>query len=470
MANILPSVTVTAILEETTYRATEIVPSLSAGLAIAFGVLLLVVSIADRGLRNSVTLLPAAGAALLAWMALRDPGYFATAGDLFSARYSATAACAGAGAAGIALGIAAMARFRLSGAARTRVSSHLAVGASILGAVFFAASVGNRLSLGDPRQALPCVVAKGSWRGHAGFARPLEAVLAAPNWESHGFLNLQRAFVPRVVSETESKLRGWSCDTCQVTIPPSSPGEHTVTVRGLAGRITFEQELAFTAIEESGNPLWPLRVGERHVFGLAHHERGREGGWAVAISAGMKHLKPEHGAIHVDDGSLSVSVVRTEMREGFRHFVLDVRDAKGSRTLRVMADGGETWLVPEDGRKRVPFVSTFKKGERSGLFVCHFAEEASLPLNTCASGTDPSAPVAGPVSGTKSAERSTGQELGATAAALLTFGMIVPGNGAYEEYCYQSASPGTGESMPVAPSPPGDSDPFIPQFVACPPR
>lgn len=466
-----PTATVTGILEDTTYRATEIAPWLSTGLAVVFGLVCIVIAVGDRGLRSSATLLAGAGAAVVGWLVFANPGHLATAGDVFSRQYKSIAACASAGAAAVGLGIAAAARFRLTAAARTVVSVRLVILTTTAGVILLAAATGNRLALGTPNQSLPVIKKVGHWRGHAGFAQPLDAALAAPHWEWRGLFNLDRVFVPNVVPDPEAKLLGWSCDSCTSTLKPQVPGEHAVTVGGRAGRIAFEQALTFTAIEESGNPLWPLRVGERHVFGLAHHARGVEGGWAVAMTAGMKHLTPKHGSITVDDANMSVSVVRTEMHEGFRHFVLEVRDAGTVRALLVMAEGGETWLVPEGGRKRVPFVSTHRKEEGSARFSCHFADEASLPFDTCASGIEPSIPVRGPVSGIKSTDRSVGEDVGAIAAAIVSLGAVVAGNGAYEEYCYQSATPGTGETMPVAKDSSEESErPYVPALVACPPR
>jgi hypothetical protein len=446
------------------------------------GMLMLALAVGAGALRRFgavAALVPSAAIAFVSWHVLRSSSAAGTAGRYFADRYDAVAASGAAGAGALVFGGAGIAWLvwkARSGAppsvaAAPMVIFPLALGAGIALLVF---ALRIRLALGPPAQPLPVVVKEGAWMGHTRFVHAPRASLSEPTRRSFWSPGNERAPQPTAVDEETARANGWICETCEAMLEPDRPGEVVVPVRGRAGVVRFEAKPTFTAIDESGSPLWPMRVGERHVFGLAHHAMGAEGGWGVAIAEGTGHLAPRRGMTRVERAHLVLTVTGTEMREGFRHFQLEIAEGGARRTIRVVGEGGETWLRLDSG-ERVPLLRS-PSARTKGLFACHFAESVGLRLSTCSDGTDARAPVAGPVSGIARSENTAGQDLTRWLVAAASLGAIAPGHGAYDEYCYETAESGGGEIMRVERPPPPEpsQEPShgsggLP-FVACPER
>lgn len=432
-------VTIDGVLEGTRFHASEAVPWLSTRLGVIVGVGTTIFAFADRRIRSAGTIASATAAAMITWMLIADGELVATAGEVFAAQYQAAYACAAAGAAALCLGLIARVR---------RNESIAATVVGVCGALLFASAIANRLSLGDPFQKLPVVMPIGSWRGHADFPQQLKAGLAIPKWQPVDIFKTGRGeFTPTIAADGELEPLGWSCGNCETAMTPNDPRAYDITVRGRAGRIAFERTLRFTAIRELGNPLWPMRVGERRVFGLAHHARGHDGGWLPALATGnANHLATRAGDVKVEHARLVITVVRTEMRDGFRHFILEVTENSRVRRLAVMGEANETWLAPADGGPNVEFIHNYGRPLARGVYQCYFAKKAALPFFAC---SDPRGLVPGPVSGARSDQEVTSDDVIDALVPLFTIGAVVPGDKSYDEYCYEGATAGTGDAMGI---------------------
>jgi hypothetical protein len=233
-------------------------------------------------------------------------------------------------------------------------------------------------------------------------------------------------------------------------VHPTTVGATGVVVHGHAGRVRFERRLEFTGLREQGNALWPMRVGERHVFAVQTSRGESAGGWAVAIADGAHALVPHSlGAPTVRPHIAEVRVVRTMMKDGLRHFVLELaREGRETQSFEVYALDGETWLEREDNLPPAKLIEAHHVPSE-GAYRC---EILGMPFSLCNAGGDRRFKVPGPIGGTIESS-DDGKSLLVT---LLTLGAVAPGSGPESHWCLESAESGDGDSMPVADSPPSD--------------
>jgi hypothetical protein len=404
----------------------------------------------------------AVGAALV--YGFTSAPYLST-GTMFADAYLDAAIAAACG--GAALGTAALAIAlspRGDGAERrARIATAVAAVTVATGLATAAIAIRQRLVLGPRSTELPLVMRTGRWRGHAGFTHDVRAVFGRPGWT--GFF--RTTFSPIELTSEDAGARGFLCDDCEQKVHPTTAGATGVVVHAHVRRVRIERRLEFDALVEKGNPLWPLRVGERHVFAIQSSPRESTGGWATAIADGARSLVPHAtGGPTVERHQEELFVARTVMKGGLRHFVIEVSQPdEPPATIEVYALDGETWVAHDDGDDSRERLFEPRAVPTEGAYYCSVAR---LPFTICNAGGDSHFKVMGPIGGNISGDSG----LQGLAVTLLTLGAVAPGRGPESHYCLESAEPGAGDEMPVANEPPPDTrqtavDPGLTEYATC---
>jgi hypothetical protein len=448
----------TATFEGTNYATTvpfaTPLPWLYGGSVIAL-VACIVVTRRARYLLPIAAAFAAALGALLAY-GVGSSGYL-TMGGMFPTAYSDLAlagACAGAcvGSAATALSIAARTAERPS-----RVALSVMLAALAFSLVTAAGTVLRRRALGPRDTRLPFIIATGRWRGHAGFTHDVKASFAVPSWT--GFFG--GTLTPVEVVDADARGWDWICDDCVTSVHPESRGPAGVVIHGHVGRVQLERRLEFTALAELGNAQWPLQVGEHRVLAIQSSRGSTTGGWAAALADGAHSLVPhELGPPKVKSHAAEVRVLRTEMRDGLRRWVIELTmpDEQPS-TIEVYALDGQTWVEREHGDP-IPFIEDHGVVE-SGAYYCKIV---GLPFTVCNAGNDDHFPLRGPIAGSISGDSGAQSVL----VTLLTLGAVAPGSGPEQHYCFESGEVGTGETMPVGELPKGrPRDVAVSNYASC---
>jgi hypothetical protein len=458
----------TAAYEGTTY--TIALPQAAAhswfcGASIAFAIVCMVVARRRWFLVPIGAIVAAAIGGVATWSFPRSAPSLSI-GALFAAAYEQAGVTAACGAAGLVAATIAMvvAPRAAPDATKLRARAPYVITGVAMAIAFMTLglAIRQRVLLGSTKTQLPLMMTTGRWSGHVGYDHEVHAALGEPTWT--GFF--RTTLSQRELTADEWRARGWECDDdCRATVHPTTVGATSVLVHGHAGRVRYERRLEFTGLRELGNALWPMRVGERHVFALQSSRGQSTGGWAVAIADGAHALVPhELGGPSVQPHVAELRVARTMMKDGLRHFVVEVtREGEPPFSLEVYALDGETW-VERDGFSAVKLIEAHHVPSE-GAYYC---ELRGLPFSICNAGGDRRFHVMGPVGGMVSGGDS-GKGLLIT---FLTLGAVAPGSGPESHYCLESAESGDGESMPVADSPPndipsGEIDPRLGDYATC---
>jgi hypothetical protein len=198
---------------------------------------------------------------------------------------------------------------------------------------------------------LPYFAVKGHDQLHAGHAREAEVQLVREPGTKWIFIIPTKEDGPQPYENAES----WSPPKT-VTVRADAPGRVKVEARAQRGPVRLTSKLTFEAKRESASPLLPLRVGNRWVYRVVHKQ-----------DSGLLFYVASTGGGQSED-RLEMEVVRAGERGGFHTFTIAVRGHGRDEEQEVVALGGQTLTLREDGTPGEPVIEA--DDQRGEVFSC----------------------------------------------------------------------------------------------------
>ncbi|HSO33514.1 MAG TPA: hypothetical protein VLT33_13365, partial [Labilithrix sp.] len=194
---------------------------------------------------------------------------------------------------------------------------------------------------------LPFYGMTGQTQMHVGRERDVPVTLMRPSYR-HWFWGTESGPQPA----DEATRSAWT-HVERVHVRALSAGSLPFTAEARRGPVTLSTKLAAQAVPEIASPLFSLRVGDRSVYRV--RARSSQGALLFFITiAGSE-------SIH----EVTVEVVGTRIRDGFRTFVVAVTREGRLEEVEVVAISGETRVYDaEKGTIGTPIVAF--AGESSG--------------------------------------------------------------------------------------------------------
>lgn len=193
------------------------------------------------------------------------------------------------------------------------------------------------------------------------------------------------------------------------------PGTIPFLAEALRGPVTLTTKLSARAVPEIASPLFSLRVGDRSVYRV----RARSSNGAVLYFITLSGSETIH--------EVTVEVIGTRIRDGFRTFVIAVRRDDTMREVEVVAMAGETRVYDgEAATVGAPIVAF--DGEASGPdpVPCTFAllDAASALCQRGGRSADVPAAASAPMTFERSTS-STSSGAATIFVAIVTVGLVI---------------------------------------------
>lgn len=222
----------------------------------------------------------------------------------------------------------------------------LALPCAVLGAGLITAAV-HAESLMEAG-SLPFYAIDGSNQMHVGHERDVPVALMRPPY-AHWLWGSDSG--PQRIDD--STLARWS-RVERVHVRGTAAGPLPFTAEARRGPVTVTTRLHATALPEVASPLFSLRVGDRSVYRV--RARSSQGALLFFITIGGANERTHE---------VTIEVVGTRERDGFRTFVVQVTREDQITQVEVVAVSGETRLFnAEKGTFGTPIVAF--AGEQTG--------------------------------------------------------------------------------------------------------